>query len=84
MKTITITSDANHDVAQNLVGWSIRADTAAVINLRIEVVGGAIIVPLGLATGISDTRVFSNPISFPAGTYVEVVSGTITGTLFYL
>lgn len=82
MNAQPISSNANHPGAQNVIGWSIRADTAAVVNLRIEVVGGAIVIPLGIPVGVSDTQVFDNSIDFPAGTYVEVVSGTITGSLF--
>ena len=79
INAIDITTGANHAAVQNLRGWSIRG-TTPVIRLRAELVTGQILVTL---PG-DDTQLLDDIINAPLGTFVELVSGTLTeGVLYY-
>ena len=84
MKTAAVTASGAVSEAGSLGGWSIRATAAAVVRLRKDgVVGGEIV----HETSIADSEVVSLGDSRlnmgSAGTYVEVVSGTIVGSLWF-
>jgi len=79
VKTIAITDDSNHAVAQNLRGWSIQG--TVVLRLRKKLVTGDAIAVIQN----SGHEMFVDAIDASEGTYVEVVSGTLTeGYLFYI
>jgi hypothetical protein len=68
---------------RNIVdGVVISATTAAVVNVRdgADATGDPVF-PLVIAAG--DTLVVGIKAAFNAGIYVEVVSGTVAGTVFY-
>jgi hypothetical protein len=65
-----------------LKGYSIRANTTAVINIRDgATVAGQIVVPANIAGSVSDTKDFSVP--FNEGIFLELVDGTITGSVWF-
>lgn len=73
-----VTANSNHASVQNLRGWSIRG-TGFVINLRAKTATGAI-----LATLAADSNVlYDEPLPAVEGTYVEVVSGTLSAGVLY-
>lgn len=78
VKTQVITGGTNHANVQNLRGWSLRG--TVVVRLRKAAVDGDI-----LATIDGDTHdLFPDSIDAEGGTYVEIVSGTLTeGVLYY-
>ena len=59
------------------------ATAAAVVNIRDGSVTGPIVVPLQIPINTSKEITYSAPpgLLFPAGPYVQVVSGTVTGSL---
>ena len=63
-----------------LKGWAIRATSAAVVNIRDGGASGNIVVPLNIANGVSTHE--KTDIFFDNDIYVEVVSGTIVGSVF--
>ena len=78
VKTVAITTGANHPIAQNLRGWSLQG--TVVLRLRAKIVTGD---PICV---IEDSQhvLFADTIDAPEGTYVEVVSCTLTeGYLYY-
>ena len=78
VRTQAVTGGTNHGAVQNLRGWSLRG-TTLVVRLRKAVVGGAI-----LATIAGDSHeLFPDAIDAEGGTYVEVVSGTLTEGVLY-
>jgi hypothetical protein len=78
VKTVVMTGDANHAIAQNLRGWCIQG--TVVLRLRKKLVTGDVI---GIIED-SQSELFADTIDAPEGTYVEVVSGALTeGVLYY-
>ena len=78
IKTVDLTLGANHGAAQNLRGWSVQG--TVVLRLRKLNVTGAV---LAIVEN-SGAEVFSNVVDAQGGTYVELVSGTLTeGILYY-
>ncbi len=78
VKAQDITIDTNHTNVQNLRGWSLRGTFVA--RLRVETVTGQI---LGTIEN-DDHQLFPDIIGAELGTYVQVVSGTLTeGILYY-
>ena len=81
-----ITPNSNHTGVRNLSGFSLRetAGAAAVVRLRIATVGGTILETLALTADASLGVVYGrgNSKRSSDGVYVEVVSGTIEGSLF--
>ena len=82
----TITPNSNHTSVKNLSGFSIRetAGAAAVVRLRVETVSGTILETLSLTANASLGVVYGrgNAKRSQDGVYVQVVSGTIEGSLF--
>lgn len=73
-----VTANSNHAGVQNLRGWSLRG--TFVVRLRAASDTGQI---LGTIENQSH-ELFGDVIDAPGGTYVEVVSGTLTeGVLYY-
>ncbi len=54
---------------------------AAVVNFRNGSSTGAIFLQVQVAIGASQHVNFSRPVQFPKGVYVEVVSGTVVGSV---
>ena len=56
---------------------------AAVINLRNGSVSGDIVAQIQLAVATSASQAYSDPrgLAFPNGLYVQIVSGTIVGSV---
>ena len=84
MKTAPVTGSGAVSEAGQLGGWSLRATAAAVVRLRKDgVVTGEIV----HETDITDSEVVglggSRLDMGTAGTYVEVVSGTVVGSLWF-
>lgn len=84
MKTAAFTASGAIGQAGSVGGWSIRATAAAVVRLRKDgVVTGEIV----HETSIADSEVISlgdSRLNMGAdGTYVELVSGTIVGSLWF-
>jgi hypothetical protein len=86
MKTAPVTASGAVASAGSLAGWSIFASAAAVVRLRKDgVVTGEIVHTATVATddteviALGDSRINMGA----AGTYVEVVSGTIVASLWY-
>jgi len=78
VKTVAITDDSNHAIAQNLRGWSIQG--TVVLRLRKKLVTGDVIA----IVEDSGHEMFVDALDAQEGTYVEIVSGTLTeGYLFY-
>jgi hypothetical protein len=83
-----ITANTNHTAVTKLAGFSIReaAGIAAVatVRLRRAAVGGTIIEVIELPANGSLTVSYGrgNYKEASGGTYVEVVAGTVEGTLF--
>ena len=68
---------------RRLASWSLRGTAAAVVNLRDGGASGSIVVPINLANGTTASQAYPTPqgILFPKGIYVEVVSGTVEGSV---
>lgn len=83
----TITADSNHSGVEALKGFSIvesaGTPAAAYVRLRKGAVGGDIIVHLKLAASGTANVEYITAISAEGGVYVEVVSGTVSGVLYY-
>ena len=79
-----VTPDANHPGADILWGWSIFEDTGAAtaqIRLRKGSVTGAIVFTVNFVANESTNIVFPKGVPMGSGTFVEEVSGSVTGTL---
>ena len=68
---------------RRLNSWSLRATTAAVVNIRNASVSGDIVIPINIALNASASQAYPTPqgLVFPAGVYVEVVSGAVVGSV---
>ena len=81
-----ITVNTNHAGVRNLSGFSIRetAGAAAVVRFRVGTVSGTILETLSLVANASLGVVYGrgNAKRAEDGVYVQVVSGTIEGSLF--
>lgn len=67
-----------------IASWHFRATAAAVVNIRNASVTGDIVIPINLALDTSDGQSYSVPGGcpiFPNGVYVQVVSGTVVGSV---
>lgn len=83
----SISSNANHANVQRLVGWSIKeaagSPSVATVTLRNGAVGAQILFEIELAADEATNIVFPRSIRTEDGVYVEVVTGTVSGVLFY-
>jgi hypothetical protein len=75
VRATTVVANSNHDV-QNLRGWSLNG--TFVVNLRQGAVDGQI---LATVTN-SSHELFGDNIDATGGTYVEQVSGSVSGVLY--
>lgn len=68
---------------KRLYSWHFRATAAAVINIRNASVSGDIVIPINLAVDTSASQAYDGQrgLAFPAGVYVQVVSGTVLGSV---
>lgn len=83
MKAKVITTGANHAETQNLKGWCLNS-TDAVLRLRKKIVTGDIIALVNCAVAGAAIQVLPEALASEEGTYVELVSGTLTeGYLWY-
>jgi hypothetical protein len=80
---VTGSTDLTAGKPKRLKSWHFRATAAAVINLRNKSVTGDIVVPINLAITTSASQAYpaTNEPVFPDGLYVEVVSGTVVGSV---
>lgn len=80
-----VTGDVDHTAKGKRLGaWHFsNSGAAAVINLRNGSVSGDIVVQIQLAATTSASQSYPAPngLVFPAGVYVDVVSGTIVGSI---
>lgn len=86
MKTAAVTASGAVGQAGSLGGWSVRATAAAVIRLRKDgVVTGEIVHERSLALDEQDlVSLGGDRLSMgDAGTYFELVSGTVVGSLWF-
>lgn len=83
----TITVNTNHTAVQRLAGFTIHEDSSAAAEVKIRALSasGQIIWHLALAADESASIIFPKAVfvSAAGGTYVEEVSGSVEGTLFY-
>jgi len=83
---VDLTGDANHTDVVHYGGFSVResAGTPAVaaVNFRHGSVSGQIVGVLELAANESADRSLPGIIQTPAGVYVQVVTGEISGVLY--
>lgn len=73
--------------AEALVGLTMRETTGvalAVVRLRDGVVGGTILATISLTAEESVREPLNVEVTNPAGVYVELVSGTVEGSVFTL
>lgn len=83
-----ITANSNHSAVTKLGGFTIRESAAiaavATVRLRKAAVGGIILEVIELAANGSLTVSYGrgNYKEASGGTYVEVVAGTVEGSLF--
>lgn len=87
MNTQAITPDALHTAVQRCYGFSIQEDSsgAAVVKLRHLSATGTTVVFLNLAADETANIVLPKGVwyEFPGGCWVEEVSGSVTGSLYY-
>lgn len=87
-RPVTITANTNHAGIEHLSGFSIREAAAiagvATVRIRHAAVGGTILEHIELAANGSLTVSYGQGAwkESSGGAYVEVVAGTIEGTLF--
>jgi len=81
----TITPNANHSAVETLKGFSIAEDAgaAATLRLRKAAVGGQIVAYLNLTAGQSANLEYVTGVSYEGGVYVEEVTGSVSGVLYY-
>lgn len=82
--TITADTDLTAGKPKRLASWHFRATVAAVVYLRNGSVTGDIIVPIQLATNTTASQTYGmgeGRIFFQDGLYVDVVSGTVLGSV---
>lgn len=86
-KTQVITPDSKHAAVERLYGFTISDDSsaAAVVNLREGSASGTIVMPLNIPADGTAAMMFGKAtyLEFPGGCYVEEVSGSIEGALYY-
>lgn len=87
MRPTRIAAGSNHPAIAVWRGFAIResAGAAAVVNFRNGTATGDMLWPLNLAADEAAGILLpsgDDAIESPAGVYVEVVSGTIVGTLY--
>lgn len=85
-RTQTITPNSNHSGVETLRGFSITEDSGAAgayIRLRKGAVGGQIVVHLQLSVDQSANIEYLSGLTFEGGCYVEEVSGSVSGVLYY-
>jgi hypothetical protein len=79
------TGPVNVDLAtkgRRLASWQFSNITAAaVVNLRNGTVTGDKVVQVQLTAPSSASQSYDTPLIFPLGVFVEIVSGTITGSV---
>ena len=87
LNTQVITGAANHTAVQRLAGYSIAEDASAAAHIRLRVgsVSGTILADLWFAADESANMIFPKGIVFStgAGVFVQEVSGSVEGTLYY-
>ena len=87
MRVQAITPDSNHSAVEKLKGFSIQEDAgaAASVILKKAASGGDAIWYLNLAADETASIVFGEDeyLSAEGGVYVDEVSGSVTGVLFY-
>lgn len=82
--TAGVTAGGANSEVGSLGGWSIRAIAAAELRIRKSVITGEIIHEVKLATDATDVIAFGNArIDMVGGTYIELISGVIVGSLWY-
>jgi hypothetical protein len=82
----TFTQAADADLTtkgKRLVAWHLSATAAAVCNLRDGSVSGPIVVQILCPINDMRTQTYTLPagLVFPAGVFVDVVSGTFVGSV---
>jgi len=85
MQPQVVTIAANHSAVERLKGWSFYEDAAstAYIRLRRAAVGGDILAHIKFASGESVQFEYDEDLISDGGVYVEEVSGSVTGVLYY-
>ena len=88
MNAVDITANSNHASVEKWKGFSVRENAGtpaqAVVNFRKASVSGQIVGVLELNSEESATLVLTKrKINTEGGVYVQVVSGTIEGVLYY-
>ncbi len=82
-----ITPNANHADVTALKGFSIKeaagTPAAATVTLRKATISGDILAEIELAADSSPMISFGDSLASPGGVYVQVVTGTISGVLWY-
>jgi len=85
MAYYTVTADTDLTTkGRRLAAWHFRTTVAAgEINIRNGSVTGDIVVPIFLAINTSASQAYAMPqgLEFPAGVFVDVVTGTIVGSV---
>lgn len=86
LEPVTYTPDSNHAGVTNFGGFALYEDAgaAAQVNLRREVVGGTIIMPLQFQANEFKVLMLDRNIYLdtPDGVYAEEASGSLTGVLY--
>lgn len=85
MPYFLVTGDTNLTTKpKRLSAWHFRATATAVVNIRDASASGDIVVPINIATDTSAGQSYDTPaggIVFPNGVFVQVVSGTVVGSV---
>ena len=68
-------------IPKRVSSWHFASAAGATINLRDGSVSGDIIAQIQLAVGTSASQSYDRPLLFPAGLFVDVVTGTIVGSV---
>jgi hypothetical protein len=67
---------------RRLASWQFSNITAAmVLNLRNGSVGGDIVARINLPVTTSASQSYDTPLIFPLGVFVEIVTGTVVGSV---
>lgn len=64
-----------------LFAWHVKATAAAVVNIRDGGAAGPIVIPLEIGANVAVGDNYEHPLVSTNGWYVEVVSGTVVGSL---